>query len=350
MDDYSNWGNYDYSTPTIDLSNSSNFNPSYDYGSYSMPTFDYSSQYAATPYDYGGYTTPLVINNAATYSAPTQSYYSDPNQYARFGREDTSILQSPVDNAAVPMGVINLANSAGQLIDQSTNQTVPPIPAQSFLDRLFGLPADKLVGLGGELLGGLGQFLALKKQNKLMAKNQKYNDAVQARVLAAMDKQKADAAALEQSSASPFAIARTAPSTSNMVAGSNLGSYGYGSNPGHSGSVTPGATHYIDARTGAALPVYAAQGGLIQCFANGGAPTGMGGGQEDNVPAMLSDGEYVMDADTVAALGDGNTNAGASALDQMRHAVRQHKRASSVDKIPPKAKKPMAYVPKKGRK
>lgn len=88
-----------------------------------------------------------------------------------------------------------------------------------------------------------------------------------------------------------------------------------------------------------------AAGGLSQ-YSLGGHT----GGQDDKIPAMLSDGEYVIDADTVAALGDGNTKAGASALDQMRQEVRRHKRSAPIDRIPPKAKPAVKYLPKKGRK
>jgi hypothetical protein len=61
---------------------------------------------------------------------------------------------------------------------------------------------------------------------------------------------------------------------------------------------------------------------------------------------MLSGGEYVMDADVVAALGDGNTEAGAGALDVLRENVRKHKRSAPVHKIPPKAKPAAHYLPK----
>lgn len=71
-------------------------------------------------------------------------------------------------------------------------------------------------------------------------------------------------------------------------------------------------------------------------------------GQADAIPAQLSDGEYVMDADVVSALGDGNNAAGAKRLDQMREGVRAHKRSAPVNKIPPKAKSPLAYM-KKGK-
>ena len=38
---------------------------------------------------------------------------------------------------------------------------------------------------------------------------------------------------------------------------------------------------------------------------------------------LLSDGEYVIDAPTVAALGDGSTKAGARRLDDMRKQIRK---------------------------
>lgn len=76
---------------------------------------------------------------------------------------------------------------------------------------------------------------------------------------------------------------------------------------------------------------------------------GDGHGQEDLIPAQLSDGEYVIDADVVAALGNGSTKAGSAALDQMREAIRKHNRSAPHKKIPPKAKKPLEYI-KRGRK
>lgn len=95
-----------------------------------------------------------------------------------------------------------------------------------------------------------------------------------------------------------------------------------------------------------------AKGGLAQCAECGGmggqsAPRYVQGGtsgQSDKIPAMLSDGEYVFDADSVAALGDGNNAAGAAALDQMRQNIRKHKRSAPAHKIPPKAKQPEHYL------
>ena len=71
---------------------------------------------------------------------------------------------------------------------------------------------------------------------------------------------------------------------------------------------------------------------------------GAGGGQDDLIDARLADGEYVFDADIVAALGDGSNAEGARRLDKMREQIRKHKRSAPNDKIPPKAKSPLAYL------
>jgi hypothetical protein len=70
---------------------------------------------------------------------------------------------------------------------------------------------------------------------------------------------------------------------------------------------------------------------------------GRGDGTSDEIPAMLANNEYVFDADTVAALGNGSSDAGAAFLDKFREAVRSHKRSAPADKIPPKAS-PLQYV------
>lgn len=61
-------------------------------------------------------------------------------------------------------------------------------------------------------------------------------------------------------------------------------------------------------------------------YAEGGfAVEGAGDGRDDKIPAMLSDGEYVIDAETVALLGNGSSKAGADLLDKFRVNVRKHK-------------------------
>ena len=84
------------------------------------------------------------------------------------------------------------------------------------------------------------------------------------------------------------------------------------------------------------LPTTAAQGKYIK---------GAGTGISDSIPARLSDGEYVMDAQTVSMLGDGSSDAGAKKLDQMREEIRKQKGGMLArGKFPPKAKSPLAYL------
>jgi hypothetical protein len=79
-------------------------------------------------------------------------------------------------------------------------------------------------------------------------------------------------------------------------------------------------------------------------FRQGAAVHGAGDGQSDDIPAMLADGEYVIDADTVAQIGNGSTKAGAAALDKFRENIRSHKRAAPVNQIPPKTRALTSYL------
>ena len=86
-----------------------------------------------------------------------------------------------------------------------------------------------------------------------------------------------------------------------------------------------------------------ARGGPLHVMAN--FARGAGSGRADTIDAKLSDGEYVMDAETVALLGDGSTKEGANRLDMMRENLRAHKgKALSRGKFSPNAKSPLAYL------
>lgn len=92
-----------------------------------------------------------------------------------------------------------------------------------------------------------------------------------------------------------------------------------------------------------------AMGGLTG-YAKGGSKEsryvdGPGSGRDDKIPALLSDGEYVIDAETLALLGDGSTKEGARRMDEFRAKIRQHKgRALSRGQISPDAKSPEEYM------
>ena len=75
------------------------------------------------------------------------------------------------------------------------------------------------------------------------------------------------------------------------------------------------------------------------------AVNGPGTGRSDDIPAVLSDGEYVIDAETVALLGDGSSKAGAKKLDDLRVKVRKHKgQKLAKGRFSANAKKPEAYL------
>jgi len=92
-------------------------------------------------------------------------------------------------------------------------------------------------------------------------------------------------------------------------------------------------------------------GGLHMGYNAGGAPgatrlvKGPGTGRSDDIPARLSDGEYVFDSETVALLGDGSTDEGARRLDALRKKLRMHKgKKLSKGKFSEKARTPEGYL------
>jgi hypothetical protein len=94
-------------------------------------------------------------------------------------------------------------------------------------------------------------------------------------------------------------------------------------------------------------PGYTPEPGKTPGMARGGdfAVRGPGDGRSDSIPARLSDGEYVIDAETVALLGNGSPKAGAERLDDFRVSIRKHKgRNLAQGKFSVNAKKPEAYL------
>ena len=87
--------------------------------------------------------------------------------------------------------------------------------------------------------------------------------------------------------------------------------YGYGPQQSFFNYVPQGAPNTSEAYTG--------------YYEGGHAVEGPGDGRDDQIPALLSDGEYVVDAETVALLGNGSNKAGAEMLDAFRVNVRKQK-------------------------
>lgn len=98
-------------------------------------------------------------------------------------------------------------------------------------------------------------------------------------------------------------------------------------------------------------PPKLARGGALNAMAMGGrsdkidAKYMSGGslGQADQIDAKLSDGEFVIPADVVAHLGDGNNRAGALKLYKLMSSVRTQKGASAK-RLPPKSKSAESYL------
>jgi hypothetical protein len=95
------------------------------------------------------------------------------------------------------------------------------------------------------------------------------------------------------------------------------------------------------------VPQRAAKGGAmaVRRPSKSFAVQGAGDGRSDDIPAVLSDGEYVIDAETVALLGNGSNKAGAAQLDRFRANVRKHKgKALAKGRFSVNAKNPQAYM------
>jgi hypothetical protein len=81
-------------------------------------------------------------------------------------------------------------------------------------------------------------------------------------------------------------------------------------------SILAGATGVVPTPAFAASPTFAAQGGVMD-LRQGGESEGPGTGTSDDIPAMLSDGEFVMTAKAVRGAGGGDRREGARKMYQM---------------------------------
>lgn len=308
--------------------------PQYDFGmgSYSTPPTDYTSM--ITPYmsaavpDYGS--TAYWQGTPSDFSVPQYDSYSPPSM-------DYTSMIMPYTSAASP------EFGAGQY-------AMPNAPSMEQGQGFWGKATDELGkwalehpdrALGGAMgvLSGIGGMMNARSANKMARKAQKRNDR-----LSAYEKKQMERMSKNQEIADRYANSIDVTTPNSVATNFNKPASYYE----NYGEMTGGKDPFVTVTPGETTRVQLAHGGQVNQFVSGGAMSG----QADNVPAMLSDGEYVFDADSVAALGDGNSTAGAGALDQMRQAIRQHKRSGPTSKIPPKAKPALSYLPKrkKGRK
>jgi len=371
MDEYSFWDMY---SPE-----SENF-----YGDiwdqYSPPTVDTSSSYAPVPQEYypssdatpeytgGGYSGGTSVGSG-TFNDVTGSYdptYNPFNDYGGYqiptGTPDTGIGEYGIysfggegTRTPTPSDIPEGNRFAiPEHIAAAPPQYVAPAEQPSLLDKISGY-ADKVAGFGqkhSNLLSGAAGLAQLFMAEKAKKKAKEEYDK-------AMAKREQEKAAMTAAQTRAFAPL-------------NMAAYKSGAARER---LRPGVSDYRQAATSPQQRLHfaapaetmadsmiregqrAKDGGMIEGYAKGGATKGGLGqvstsrlvrgaasGQSDKVPAMLSPGEYVFDADAVAAAGDGNTEAGAKKLDEMRMAMRKHKRSAPANKIPPKAKEPMQYM------
>lgn len=117
-------------------------------------------------------------------------------------------------------------------------------------------------------------------------------------------------------------------------------------------STGPGEYQFFDNNELPDVKVSAARGGALS-----GAPAepvssqslgylkGPGDGRSDSILARVSNDEYVIDAETMALLGNGSPAAGALKLDEFRERLRKHKgRALSKGRFSPDAKNVEGYL------
>jgi hypothetical protein len=86
-------------------------------------------------------------------------------------------------------------------------------------------------------------------------------------------------------------------------------------------------------------PQFYSEGGLQHRYVKG-----EGDGTSDSVPAMLASGEFVIPADVVSGLGNGDNDAGAEVLDEFLSVIRSHKRAADSKDLPEDSKGPLTYL------
>jgi hypothetical protein len=205
---------------------------------------------------------------------------------------------------------------AGQAVGEATQPSQQSQPSQGTPTNMLSVPAVRAAPSATPAASPTQPMQTLGASNSIPAGRQTAINALSGQP------QTSASSSPQTQAANPFA------SGMNMFA--PISYYTYGSN------ISP-----YNVMQG--VPVYKT-GGEVKTPSRGGPVWGKGGGQDDLIPAYLADGEYVMDAQVVSALGGGSSKEGAKLLDEMRKEVREHSRSAPVNKIPPKPKAPLEYL------
>jgi hypothetical protein len=265
----------------------------------------------------------------------------DPNAKAKI---DAATLASAV-TGALPMGGI-LASGQTPTKGETTLETDKGVLDQ-LKDRLGNLDAADYLRLAGVLLplldgvGGGGRRGALSTiPSGMFGRSSVFSGSLPRATM--------------PSASTGFAP--RAPSALGPQTTQDYYRYGYGPAQSFFDYVPQGAANTSRAFTGYEqaqaredrgfyLGGMAGGGDMSGVSDNSFAVNGPGTGRSDEIPAMLSDGEYVIDAETVALLGDGSSKAGANLLDQFRINVRKDKGRDLVKgDFSANAKRPEHYL------
>lgn len=380
MDDYFNFdflpggsSSFDYSSllgPEYSSPNTNFFDFSSPSAGYSLPLFDWTD-----PNTYSGTQAPVdPLAGLDNYSLPGLPSLTDYTTWGNPVGVDTTdwsqYITEPSLWDSISGGADKLGGLLGTAWDKLTAGSGANGSGPSLLSQLGSL------GLGG--LGVYGNYkqnefnkdletrrldqaetgLGLNRDQLMLAQQQaRINSATDMAKTAAMfdiikNRQGIDLSPRLGSWNDQILAQGWSPSQGLAPVSSILAHYGVTDNPSPRAPNVP---------IPSAVPTFQNTGSVNDravAFANGGSYSGGGipqgalgllaggtSGQADEVKApRLSDGEYVMDADVVAALGDGNTAAGARKLDQMRENIRAHKRSAGPKSIPPKAKNISSYL------
>jgi len=297
---------------------------------------DFISSFSS-PYQDSSFTQ-LSAPNFNTGDGSSAGYYTPNYTLApNFGTMGTGQSYSPYSGATMGDSNVSVPQTFSGGYTPDTSVSAPAssgswyTPLTSAISSQWQSDPLKVLGtLGMGGLNAIGSAMSAVQSNKLAKKMSAQNDKVMAFQQQQMDRLQANQAIQDKLNNS-YDV--TAPATVNYtpISASDALHYGQGGTQAQNYSVTPGATTRVQLATG----------GQVHGFASG--------GQADDVPAMLSEGEFVIPADVVSMLGDGSTKAGSSALTQMMHEIRSMSRSAPVNSIPKPVGSPLSIL-KKGAK
>lgn len=239
-----------------------------------------------------------------------------------------------VVNAGPNQPVTNAESQIGVGVPPITSVDIPPLAGTELPDTGGGLSTMdyiRLASLGistlGKLFGGNGSGSGATISGNMGGLNPVFNKQLPGANMPGL---------------TAGTTSARAPSQSGLNTQQDWYRYGYGPEQSFFNSVPLQQPNTSQAYTGyepnTAQRLRQQLGLPPQGFAEGGSTgygyseggdsryvEGPGDGRDDQIPAMLSDGEYVFDAETVALLGNGSNKAGADRLDKFRVNIRKHK-------------------------